>query len=553
MSGRSAPARALAIGLALAAALALALVGVRAVRGSPRDRGSHWPDPPVFRLAPGVERAYEVRVRSDGRLGGPGAGDGAGVEAFSLELRGVLVLRPYQASAGQGLEVGARLWGAHVTREGPVPSYATGLDAPFSFHLDPHGRFTALRFGRQVSGETAALLEQLLVRIELVLPREGRAAWISRERDAAGLYRAAYRVDPATPLAVEKRKLEYLPADGGDPPPQVMESRSTFELEPELRGVRRVEGAEVLRRRAGALQGREAVSFRYELTESPGALPATLAELARARDEARGPAEGAAAPTRAIPPASAASEILGAFAAAFGSDRAAAEALVLAWLHQPAAPGELVRWLDVMNRDPEQAALDAAKRAVLWRLLAQAGTPEAEAALLDAAVSLDHPPLSRRQAAGHFGQVAVARPAMVEGLLGIYDAGCGPGRPADEGLGAMALLAVGSLGHPDLAPEELTGTVVAALTGRLSHAVDRTERETVLAAMGNVGEPCLPALRAALADPDPALRAAAVNAFRRMETAEARRALQDHATAETDASVRARTVEMLQRLARTGR
>lgn len=541
-----------AAALGLAAALLLASIWL-AGRTPPGEAGAPdppWPDPPLLRLEPGAARAYAVEVHSEGRLGGVGAVGAAGGAvdsgAFALQVSGVLVLQPYP---GEEREVGARLTDASLTVDGLASPHAPALGAPFSFRVDRQGRFTTLTFAPRLPAEAAAILEQLVRRLQVVLPHARRTTWRTRERDAAGIFRAEYRVDPAAPLVVEKRRVEYLPEVAGVAAPDVLASRIRLELWPDLAGVRRVEGSERLRLRSDGLQGHETVSFRYEPVAAPaGALPESPAALARARDESSAGADLAAAPPHPadLPDARAVGEALRRFADAFGRDQAAAEALVAAWLRLPGAPGALVGALDAMARDLDRAPLDAARRASLWRMLAQAGTPEAEAALLDAAVSPDHSRVTRRQAIGHFGQVTVARPEMVAGLLGVHEAGGQPG--GDAGLGTMALLAAGALGHPDLAASALGRTVADALEQRLARAASVEERAEVLAAMGNAGEPCLPALRTALADPAPAVRAAAVDGFRRMEGLPGYRALLEHAGAELDGGVRARTAEMLGRL-----
>jgi HEAT repeat protein len=91
--------------------------------------------------------------------------------------------------------------------------------------------------------------------------------------------------------------------------------------------------------------------------------------------------------------------------------------------------------------------------------------------------------------------------------------------------------------------------VSEAFQDRFARASGDAERLEVLTAMGNVGDSSLlPVLATELVDPDPGLRAAAIGAFRRMEAAEARPALLAHAAIETDATVRARVIEMLGRL-----
>lgn len=537
-------AKALGLAAAAAAALALSWSGWRAARPGPGGPAPAWPDPPRLTFEPGVERAYQVEVKAEGRAESGAPGDRT---AFALGLDGLLALRAYPG-AGEVREIGARLVGPRLRLDGQVPAYAAALEVPFSFGLDAQGQLTGLTFPPRLPSEAAALLSQLVTRLEVVLPHERRLEWRTRERDAAGLFRAAYRVDPAAPLRIEKRRLEYLPVQGGDPPPRVLESLATFELEPELRGVRSVEGSEVLARRGGELEGREAVAFRYALSASPRALPDTWAELAALRDAAWAPPAGAGpAPGPEIPGAEAVGEVLRRFGDAFAGDRRSAEALAAAWLLRPGAPRALVLRLEAMDREPGQASLEAAPRAVLWRLLAHAGTPEAEAALLDAAVQPAHAARTRRQAIGHLGEVVTARPAMVAGLLAVYDA-AGAG-PEEAGLREMALLAAGALGHPGVADAALGQAVARALDERLARSADPAARLAVLEAMGNAGEPCLPALRAALADPDPGQRAAAVGGFRRMEGPEARRILRDHVDEEADPAVRARAVEVLRRLA----
>jgi hypothetical protein len=541
--------RSVALGAALLAGAVLAMgwLGWRGAAGS--DGEAPWPEPPLFHPETGIERAYAVDVASESTLDLTGEGQEGERGSFSLEAHGVLALRAY-AGPGEGFDVGARLVQPQVTVNGQRPSFAEKLDLPFSFHMDRQGRFTAIAFPPGLPEEASAVLRQILIRLQVVLPRHRQTTWRTRERDALGIFRAAYTVSPRAPLSIEKRKLQYVPADGESLQAEVVDSRAMFELEPGSRGVLQVTGAEILRRRTGYARGKESLRFQFRLTEAPPTLPGSFLELARMREAAGIPlARSSADPPRSAGVASgvrSADDALGRFHSLFQKDRNAAEGLVAAWLRrQPGAPSDLVRSLDAMGRDPARAPLGAAERSVLWRLLAQTGTAEAEGALLDAAIDPTHPVLTRRQAIMHFSQVLVARPSMVDGLLALCDAGDQAAGPEASGLGSMALLAVGALGHRDLATPELTRSVSDALQERLARATGDARLE-VLTAMANVGDPSLvPVLTAELVDPDPSLRAAAVEAFRRMEPAEAQPVLLAHAAGETDPAVRARTIEML--------
>ncbi len=548
--------RRVGLGAVLLAGLVLAVIWLGRARATGRagNQGElPWPEHPVFELEVGVERAYTIEIRSEGSLQVTADGREPARGTFSLEASGVLVLRPY-AGGAEAVDVGARLVQPRVTINGEVPSYAGVMDVPFSFRLDRRGRFTGLTFPPGLPREASAVLEQVLIRLQVVLPHQRQTTWRTRERDAAGIFRAAYSVSPGHPLTIGKTKLEYLPLEEETLQATVVESHATFELEPGLRGVRQVSGTEILRGQAASYaRGAESVRFRFQLTESPVALPSSFGELARLRDGARvALATGSAdprLPEGLLSGLRSLGDTLKRFHSLFAKDRSAAEALALVWLRRHAgAPGELVGLLDGMNREPTRSSLGDAERSVLWRLLAQAGTPEAEGALLDAAVSPAHPVLTRRQAIMHFNQVAVARSSAVDGLLGIYD-GRDQAGPEGSGLGSLALLAAGALGHRSLASPELTRSVSEALRDRLARAAGNPERLDVLAAIGNVGDPSLlPVLSAELSGTDPGLRAEAIGGFRRMEGAAARQALMAHAAVETDATVRARVVQTLQRL-----
>lgn len=465
---------------------------------------------------PAAQRAYDLAWRTR-------AGIRAGTEdaqGWTLEARGRLHLKRY----GDGA-VAARLEAAQLTVAEAVVA-SPGVERPFSFREDARGYLSGFAFAPGLPEETRSLLRQAVALLQVVSPERARDRWQVRERDALGVFRAAYeRVDLAG-LQLRKRKLEYLP----DPPGageaalarQVIGGETVIELAAGSGDLVRARGSEVLRALGpGGLAFEEDTEFTVERAAHAAPFPATFAALEAERDRPVVPV-APPAPSAESEPAAPGSleEALRAFGARRGRDRVASEAAVTAWLRaHPGAPRALVEYLDACSRG-ERTELDAAAQAALFRLLARAGTPESLVALLDAATNAGHHPRTRMLAVAHMDAVPVARAEQVDALLALNEQE--QALHGDEELARSALLVAGALGHRGLGPPAVSAQVVEALEARLAAADDAATRRTAVLAMGNCGDPRLVrSLEGVLADPVPDVRAAAAHALRRFDAAEA--------------------------------
>ena len=484
------------------------------------------PRPVAFAIPDGAARAYRISWRSEARVSLSSAGGGA----WTLDGEGRLFLGYF--AAGSGWDVAARL-DADLRLDGTPAEGLPGLDRPFSFHQDRQGYATDFAFAPGLPEDTRVLLRQTVSRLQVALSNRGAETWKTRERDGLGRFRAVYVWGPG--LSLRKEKLEYLPGD--TLVREVVESETELRLLAGAAGVAEVRGREVIRgREEGLGHGEESVSFEATLVEGERRF-GSWAEFVAMRDRpfAPAPARGAVA----VAPAGL-REALVVFDVSFETDRAAAEGAVLAWLRAGAgAPDELVRWLDECSRG--RVSLDPARQAVLFRLLAEAGTPAAVDALIRGASDNSFASRTRRLAIGHMGAVAAAEPRQVEALLRIAsDSG------ADADLAGMALLAVGALGHRELSSGALASRVATELGARFEAAADSRERTRVLEAIGNTGNPALlPTVRVGLGDADPGVRAAAARALRRVEGDEVAPLLLRRYAEDRDPAVRAAVVETL--------
>lgn len=505
---------------------------------------SLWPgagDPAVSRpvaytIADGTVRTYRVTWRSQAHLLLE-AGDAA-VGGWMAEGEGRIAFKYF--AAGTGWDVAAQL---DVTSrlDGAPAAIGPGIERPFSFHQDRRGYTSGFAFAPGLPEETRALVRQTVSRLQVALSARGAETWTTRERDGVGLFRAAYGWIPGDSLALRKQKLEYLADADADAGREVVRSEGSVRLLPGGAGVAEVLVQETVRaREEGVGSGVEALRFEARLVEGQA-----FGELARFADFVAERDRPFVAPAPAEPefgPAPASREgALAIFGIAFDADRARAEAAVLAWLRSEAgAPAELMRWLDACSRGLE--SMDPARQAVLFRLLAQAGTPAALDALIAAAEAESFAPRTRRLAIGHMAAVSAAEARQVEALFQVA------GTEEDASLRGMALLAAGALGHRELASDEVAGRVAAELGTRYGAARGAAERIELLGAMGNSGDPrLLPSIGSGLEDADPAVRAAAARALRRAEGDEAGTLLVRQYAEDPDPAVRAAVVETLGR------
>lgn len=494
-----------AIGALVIAAGAVAVFAVtRDV--SPSDRGDDgvdgdaartggpaagaWSAVPGRRFDPGIEHHYAVQLEHASR-----ANDGA---SFSLAVEGEWVLAVVATGDPAVTTVRAELRDARV-RLSDVTSPAPRLSVPYTFTLGERGTLLALQLPRELDDETRSVLVALAATAQVT---EGGAAatWSAVETDSLGMHDVRYRRDAD---GLHRSKLAYRAA--GDAPLAVKVVRSTTDIA--LRDDRwpaRLEQREELAvgfdKIAVTVAGR--ISLRHVGTEHRVAtVPAGLETVAvdarstAARDQ----------DDRELLDGASLGDLLATHAAVRDDGNAAAHTylrLVALFRLDPEAAREAGATLLRGSLDPREAT------AVIGAL-GEAGTPLAQHALVDVVAATTTAADQRVASALSLGLTATPAPETVAALATASQA-------TDPQLAATATLALGNASLR-LAGTDAAGAArqVDELLARLARASEPSDQVILLRALGNTGDPrILPALEAALTAASDPVRTAATEALR---------------------------------------
>lgn len=161
----------------------------------------------------------------------------------------------------------------------------------------------------------------------------------------------------------------------------------------------------------------------------------------------------------------------------------------------------------------KQATTDAERQALL-SALGEAGTPQAQAALSELGRDVDASRDTRVGALHHLGLVTEPTAATFDDLgeIALHDADVELREAATLALGGAAQKAASASNPPRESADAIRGLAQTALSG----ATPR-DRTMALAALSNAGSPdALDTIRVCLSDPDPQIRAAAIDALRQI-------------------------------------
>ncbi len=525
---------------------------------------SHDPAPPNpggparLGLRPDTPIEYEARLHTHGWVA-PGAGLAAlapsgprgapGRERLPLDvvLSGRLAFRVVAFDAGtQAWSLEARLRSPHLVLNGTPAPDAPALQEPLPLRVHLDGRLELVEAAPPAGVDRLAL--RTLVRgFSLRLAPDDAPAWTAREEADDGAWRVAYQwieaPPPMGPWRLRKTWHAYeapdSPAGAGVPLKRTITlTRGGLTLGPGPQWIERLDlelGAE--ERLAGTPVARWRTRWRAVRVASdpapaaPFATPAGPGTPAHATRAPQAP-EPAPAPAPAAQPADL-DAVVGAFLdRAPGRYPEARDALLLALRRHAALPRALAEWLEEAD-----AGLPEAEALRLWRLLAEAGSPSAQAALAAVLAGDGYGPQSVERALAHAPLVPDPGPTLLQALWQLADT---PAFAADsDPIAVRALLAVGALGAGPHTSPEGARAVAAGLIRRLARAEAGPARLPVLLAIGNLGHAdTLVAVAPLLRDADPATRAAAAAALRRVQDPDAGALLRTAFDREPDPQVR---------------
>jgi HEAT repeat protein len=179
---------------------------------------------------------------------------------------------------------------------------------------------------------------------------------------------------------------------------------------------------------------------------------------------------------------------------------------------------------------------------MLLAALSDANTPEAQASLADLARDGEASADLRGSALMHLGLQQHPTTDTVASLSALAE------KSDREDLRSAATLALGSAARQARAAGtegDAPRAAVGQLTGAYARASDPEQRKLYLDALGNAADPAaLPAIKEALADPDPVIRGAAANAARSIPGSEAEAVIAT-ALKDADSGVRTRALMAL--------
>jgi HEAT repeat protein len=408
------------------------------------------------------------------------------------------------------------------------------------------GAARQLHFPREQSPDIRNLLALLVTTLQIVRPESPSPQWNATERDSAGTYLATYHQPRPTELV--KQKLRYLSIDGdgsgggsgagGSSTPaaiQIVDARSHFTFD----GHGVVTGAEV-RERTVVDTKLGSPGFEIELRVVLGKLragdaPDLVGSLERARP---------AVDTSPVVTQRESEDVLRA-----RQDARLIEGVTLGPLLKEVhgretemhVRAQLAALLRRRPRDvPEalafarQAEVETAR--VVLAALGHAQTPAAQEALGTLASDATRQPALRTAALQSIVQARRPTPSTLSWLVKLLD-------DPDPAVKKHALYLTGAAGAACRDTDPAGAARIEAELLRRSRACSEASCIDVLIALGNLAtDGALPAIEAALASPNPRVRAAAARALGRIALPTADRLIVATMTTDRDSGVRAAAV-----------
>ncbi len=505
--------------LTTAAVGAAALWPLSSHRASPADgvadptgprrvslRGAPAAPTPTRDWTLGAQRVYEFSGTRHLRVDGEG-----GQAAGSIEMTGNLALTPI-ADDGAFVHVHAQLRQARITATGSDESVPS-LDTPFVVTYRRSGALVAVMYPPAVPARTKNELTWMTASLQLTAADDPMApAWRASERDGTGTYAANYRRGAAEPHALVKTKDAYVHVFGDDaraPADYGLASEGVFDLgsdgwpaEIDVRETTRVD-AQVMELAIDAVVRARLVDTAEASDLVAGADALFAGMVADDLDARAGLDELQEDMDRQLARGRSAADVIAALRSA-ADGKARADLLVQGAAALRLDPGGVA---DVAAAVRGEAPGEVAN--AMLGALGASGLADAQNALGDVVVDDAVPEGVRMAAAAALAQSDSHTPESIDDLR---DAAGGPA----SDLSRTATLALGATAR--------TGdrSVVDELLERLADATTTGERVLVIGALGNSGDlRALPALEAALGDPDPRVRREAAEALRFMPDARA--------------------------------
>lgn len=193
-----------------------------------------------------------------------------------------------------------------------------------------------------------------------------------------------------------------------------------------------------------------------------------------------------------------------------------------------------------------EADMHLDRRLAIWRLIAESGSPQAQAALLKALNDPALPNIARYRALAHIIDLPQPSRETLQSVLDFYRATQHQSDQVSRELHTSALWAFGALGHRDKSPADQSDWVADQITIEVQRATTPEARQAALLALGNLGsQRALATVEPWFNDSDGNTRRAAYDALRRMPQEVAFPKLTELYATESDANLRGQLVQHL--------
>ena len=451
-------------------------------------------------------------------LGAPSSG----LRTFEIHGAGQLYVKYFAADPGNW-NVAARIVGATYNVNGTAPNFAPELEYPFSFHMNDRGAIRDIAFVQGVSEDARGVIKSLLLTMAVPLPPSTKSAWVGTGQDDTGEYLARYRVEN-TPAADEwsvvRRKMKYLPRSATlDITTKIQEAETRATIDRDASWVTTVTHRQSVTQSS---DGRPVTggSSRMSATRIPAlAEPKFPATFAKAEADRKSEQWALAHTYRTVPALTAQARGLdfsGALSA-FGRMRAErpndANAFLLNYLRlHPEAAEQLAKRLSGGRDD-----FDADTKNALWSLIARSGHKEAQAAIMNTVLDDQNPSDTRIRALAYVSDFEYPTDAVVEELWDQYELPVEEPQSTAGQIKTMSLFALGALGAGSHLDPEAKESIGQELSSALNGSDTAWDERMALRAIGNFGgAELLDDVADRFESPDPAIRAAAFMALRKM-------------------------------------
>jgi hypothetical protein len=531
---------------------------------------------PRLRFAPEDGQRLAIRFIQKGQLKlnlasllpGPFAAQApqTGETDLVTHTAGTLELRFY-GSGADAWSVAAQLAKPVHVLNGEAPSYAPQLNYPFVFQMDDRGRISEFEYAKGISPLAAATITRIVSSMQFILPENPERIWTVAESDHTGRYTATYELlgpSKASDGWRVSRKHTGYDELNPDLPVQALRGLATdvsgkaAALLPE-RGAwfESLEQDTTVRKSIGG-RSEQIGSAELRAWREPANMgiefPEKIAEL---RGTLRSGKFILAGMYHTVPALDAMAEGLDVEAAVARyqdllrtSGREFAEKFFVNYLRlHPEASAELIAEFD---RQPDQYTKE--EQLVLWRLIGEAGIPEAQMAVINAAMDKDNTKTTRIRAMAYVSDFSYPVDSTVRNIWRQYEeSGDATPNSLDGDIKAMSILALGVLGRDDKLNDEIKPFIEEKLTSALEDDADSVYDEVVaLRAVGNTGnEEFLDEVKPYFTSSNVDVRAASYVALRRMKDPRAQTTLISAVETEKSPKVREAALRTLSEMPTT--